>query len=63
MTNGNSNNNEKNIDEVLKEVSQIKQDFSDFKEAIEKATPSTFRDYLTDFCIIFAGFYSIVRSI
>jgi hypothetical protein len=58
-----NDNNEKNIEEVLKEVSEIKQDFNDFKEAIEKATPSTFRDYLTDFCIISAGLYSVVRSL
>jgi hypothetical protein len=48
-------NNEKNIEEILKEVSEI-------KKAIEEAAPSTFKDYLTDFCIIFAGLYSIVRS-
>ena len=49
-------NNKKNIEEILKEVSEI-------KKVIEETAPPSFKDYLTDFCIIFAGLYSIVRSL
>ena len=54
--------NEKNLEQLLKELSEIKQDFSSFKNDIEEATPSKFRDYLTTFFIISTGLYSIVRS-
>jgi diacylglycerol kinase family enzyme len=47
--------NEKNLEQVLKELSEIKQNFNNFKNDIEEATPSKFRDYLKVFMLLVAN--------
>ena len=54
---------EKNLEQLIKELSETKQELNDLKNTMEDALPSQFKEYFLTFCIVSTGMYSTIRSI